>query len=67
MADTTAPIEGTIEWALLRRVERVVGYLPVGTCDLLRILAHPDVLPLTRDYLSELDSTALLDIWPTDD
>jgi hypothetical protein len=40
---------------LLAKVERVVGYLPIGTTDLLRVLAHPDVVRLTRRYLDAVD------------
>jgi hypothetical protein len=38
---------------LLKRIERVVGYPPVGMGDLLNVLTHPDVLPLTRAWLNQ--------------
>lgn len=41
------------EAALIARLERVVGYVPVGTGDLLHVLSHPDVLPFTDAYLDE--------------
>ena len=53
---STAPKPGTTEAALLDRVQRVVGYVPVGTSDLLRVLTHPDVLPLTKRHIRELDN-----------
>lgn len=38
---------------LLKRLEKVVGYVPVGTSDLLHILTHPDVLQFTTRYIEE--------------
>jgi hypothetical protein len=36
--------------ALAKRVQRVVGYVPAGFSDLLNILSHPDVAPLTQAW-----------------
>lgn len=40
---------------LLVRVERMVGRVPVGTVDLLNVLAHPDAIGLTRAFLDSKD------------
>lgn len=37
---------------LIKRLERVIGYVPVGTYDLLRVLAHPDVVEYSLDYFT---------------
>jgi hypothetical protein len=39
------------EDALVQRIERMIGYVPIGTRDLLHILSHPDVIDITRKYL----------------
>lgn len=36
---------------------KMVGYCPVGTRDLLRILAHPDMIDLTRKFLDESEAS----------
>lgn len=41
--------------AVLQKVCRMLGYDPVGMGDLLAILAHPDVIDLTRKYLDAAD------------
>ena len=40
------------ETALIERIQRVVGYVPVGTKDLLHILTHPDVVSYTQNYIT---------------
>lgn len=46
------------EAQLLGKLEKVIGYVPIGTKDLLQVLAHPDVIDLTQVYLDvrRLDS-----------
>ena len=41
------------ERAIMQQAEKMLGYSPVGMRDLLRVLAHPDVIELTREYLAE--------------
>lgn len=43
----------TTEQEVLKKVERIIGYVPVGMLDLLRVLVHPDVIDLTEKYVSE--------------
>lgn len=38
------------EDAVIRQMQRVVGYVPLGVRDLLRCLTHPDVWPLMSAY-----------------
>lgn len=40
-----------IEEQIFKRVQAITGQPPVGMLDLLRLLAHPDVIMLTRAYL----------------
>lgn len=42
------------EKALIQRIELLLGYVPVGTLDLLHILTHPDAIEVTQQYV---DST----------
>lgn len=35
------------------KIERMVGYVPVGFGDLLNIITSPDMLPLTEQLLEE--------------
>lgn len=37
----------TNKQAVINKVERVVGYVPMGLGDILSILMHPDVWPFT--------------------
>jgi hypothetical protein len=39
------------EQALLIKLKRVLGYVPIGTKDLLHVLTHPDVIDLTDEYV----------------
>lgn len=39
------------EEALIERIQRIVGYVPVGTRDLLHILSHPDIISYSERYL----------------
>jgi hypothetical protein len=39
--------------ALVQKIERVVGHVPVGTKDLLNVLTHPDVIDLTWAFMEE--------------
>jgi hypothetical protein len=43
------------ESLLIKQIEKMLGYVPSGTRDLLHILAHPDVLKLTQSYLKSKD------------
>ena len=40
------------EIELIGKISRVVGYIPVGTIDLLRILTHPDIIESTIAYFA---------------
>lgn len=42
-----------MEKELIKKIERIVGYVPVGTKDLLHILKHPDIIELSKAYLQE--------------
>lgn len=42
------------EQAIISKVEHIVGYVPIGTLDLLHILVHPDVIALTGAYIKEV-------------
>lgn len=44
-----------VEYEILRKVERIVGYPPTGMLDLLKILVHPDVIELTKKYVERHD------------
>lgn len=37
---------------LCKKIEKVVGYLPVGIGDILSILTHPDVINETEKYIN---------------
>lgn len=39
------------EQALLQKYKRLIGYIPIGLRDTLQVLAHPDVIDLTRAFL----------------
>lgn len=41
------------EKVIMQRAEKMLGYSPVGMLDLLHVLAHPDVIDLTWQYLAE--------------
>jgi hypothetical protein len=43
--------ESDAKQALMNKVERVVGYVPVGMDDILSILIGPDVYPEFKEYL----------------
>lgn len=36
---------------VIEQIQKMVGYVPVGTLDLMNILAHPDVVSHTRTFL----------------
>lgn len=36
---------------VIEKVQRMVGYVPNGTLDLMNVLAHPDTIALTRRFL----------------
>lgn len=42
-----------VEQEICKKIERLVGYVPVGTVDLLHILVHPDVIHLTEKYVRD--------------
>jgi hypothetical protein len=44
------PIQET-EQSLMIKLERVLGYTPIGTKDLLHVLTHPDIIDLTEEYV----------------
>lgn len=35
---------------VIRQMRRMLGYVPLGTRDMLRCLTHPDIWPLMRAY-----------------
>jgi hypothetical protein len=41
---------------LIGTMKFMLGYVPAGTSDLLSIIAHPDVIQLTRAYLDEMEA-----------
>lgn len=43
------------EDAIIEKVKRIVGYVPVGTKDLLHVLVHPDVMAHTKLYVEARD------------
>lgn len=48
--------------AIVEKVLKMIGYVPIGMVDLLHVLAHPDVINLTRAYLdacSKLDDEGI--------
>lgn len=53
------PMSEAAKLELVRRVERMVGYVPVGLGDLLSVLVHPDVISLTRAYLNAQEPTCI--------
>lgn len=36
---------------LFKQLQRIVGYIPGGSKDMLHCLLHPDVIELTEDYI----------------
>lgn len=38
-------------WALIVRLKRVLGEVPVMTGDFLKVLTHPDVIEYTKTYV----------------
>ncbi len=46
------------EARILFQMERMLGYVPIGTRDLLACLAHPDMIALTREYLDSKGENA---------
>jgi hypothetical protein len=50
MAKGPTPVQET-EMALLNKLKRMMGYVPIGTKDLLSVLTHPDVIDLTEEYV----------------
>lgn len=55
MAESYESYEDIITKELLERMDKMLGYVPVGTVDLLHILTHPDVIELTKDYIKHFD------------
>lgn len=56
---TTEPDAGTPDWFVqeaerdvISRVNRAVGYVPIGFKDILHILSSPDVIEYTNEYVS---------------
>lgn len=47
-------------------VDKMIGYPPTGMLDLLHILAHPEVIDLTRAYLKECDEQSPVSCVPCD-
>lgn len=41
--------------ALIAQIERMLGYVPIGTNDLLNILTHPDVIRLSLNYVAGIE------------
>lgn len=41
---------------LVERYRRIVGYVPPMFTDLIRVLAHPDVISYTRKFLDEQEA-----------
>ena len=41
------------EKELIERMKKMLGYVPIGTTDLLHVLTHPDLIDLTRRYVEE--------------
>lgn len=39
------------EQALIIKLKRMIGHVPLGTKDLLHVLTHPDVIDLTEEYV----------------
>lgn len=39
------------EFAVVLKVKKIVGYVPMGFRDVLHILAHPDCIDETKAYL----------------
>lgn len=44
--------------AVIERMRRMLGYVPVGTRDLLNVLAHPDCIAATRAFLDATDDAS---------
>lgn len=47
-----------------KKIERMVGYVPIGTLDLMNILAHPDVIGLTRKFLDACEGNNISELTP---
>lgn len=44
---------------LLDRIATIVGFEPPGARHLLRVLAHPDVIDLTKEYFESMDKNSM--------
>lgn len=44
--------------ALIQQMGRVVGYVPLGTRDLLNVLIHPDLIEFTKRYIESKDDAS---------
>lgn len=42
----------TSERQIMQKIAQIVGYVPVGTLDLLHLLVHPEVVNLTAEYVN---------------
>lgn len=51
MSGTDLGLSHESEKALLNKLNRVLGSVPVGTKDLLRVLTHPDMIDFTWEYI----------------
>lgn len=47
----TFPEMPEAEAALLSKLQRVLGRVPIGTRDFLHVLTHPDVIEYTEEYV----------------
>jgi hypothetical protein len=71
MSGTEPGLSYESEQALLNKLQRMLGTVPVGTKDLLRVLTHPDVIDITWEYVrakqiedqSEKDHAASIADW----
>jgi hypothetical protein len=44
--------------ALIERMQEIIGYVPVGTRDLLNVLIHPDLIEFTKAYVKSRDEAS---------
>ena len=43
------------EMAVVKRMEKIIGYVPIGTRDLMHVLTHPDLIDLTKAWIASID------------
>lgn len=46
-----------VEEQLIKQLQRMLGYVPIGTRDLLHVLTHPDAIELTSEYIESIRNT----------